>query len=334
MYFLCGTMLKQFINLQHLLKTFPDEQTCIDYLYHLRPECPRCNHPKVWRFKNGSRFKCAGCKRQFTMKTGTIFENSNITLQQWFILIYLHTKFKKGVNSYLAADEADITQKTSWYRLQAIREILAQNQPKQMAGVVEADGTWVGGKNKNRHMNKRVRKNTDKTVVFGMLSRSSGQVKTQIVKSEEATETHPIILATLHKNWTIITDDNGGYNGLNQWYNHVQLNRSAYQYVGPLKEGSLQSSHTNKQAHTNGIEGFWPWIDRAVMGTYHKISPKYLQLYLNECTFRYNTRKLSQDDRMKLALSYRHEKTSYKKIKAKQKPKAEPKFYFRPNKRN
>lgn len=352
-------MLEQFKNLKTLLETFPDEQSCVDFLFELRPDCPHCEHKKVWRFSDGRRFKCAGCKRQFTMKTGTIFAASNISIRQWFIIYYLNIQNKKGMSSYNVAEEAEVTQKTAWHRLMCVRNALGQDQPTQMAGVVEADETYSGGKNKNRHYKKRVKGNSDKTIVFGMLSRSSGKVRAIVVPDRDQKTLETEIYKVLHKNSTIITDDHGGYRDL-QGYNHLVLNRSAYQYVVPdglIKSGYRRGMHrmvaakyksvlirptlfekiykklfAKTNAHNNNIEGFWPFIDRPIYGIYHNISPKHLQFYSNECTFRFNTRKHTRDQRMKLALSYIYgEKITYQEIKERKDPRVKKEsFRFRP----
>lgn len=302
-------MLDQFKSLQQLLKTFPDEQSCIDYLFSLRSNCPRCEHKKVWRFKDGKRFKCAGCKKQFTMKTGTMFEHSNLSLRQWFIAFHLNIQSKKGVSSYYAAEEIECTQKTAWHRLSCIRKTLEKAQPDKMQGVVQADETMVGGKNKNRHYNKRIAKNADKSIVFGIYSNSTGEVKTMVVPNRGERALHYHTLTTLKKHSTLITDDHRGYLGLGEHYTHIPLDRSSYQYV--KKEGLPDKT----DAHNNNIEGFWPFIDRAMYGIYHKFSKKHLQLYCNECTFRFNTRKLSRQHRMEYALSLIYvQSLSYKKL--------------------
>lgn len=223
------------------------------------------------------------------------------------------------------AKEAEVSQKTAWYRLTAIRKTLEKDQPTQMAGIVEADETFVGGRNKNRHYSKRAKKNADKTIVFGMLSRSMGKVRTVVTGSREQKVLQPEIYKVLHRRSTLITDDHDGYFGLHHDYKQIVLNRSAYQYV---RYGMLTK---NQEAHNNGIEGFWPFIDRSIYGIYHNISPKHLQLYANECTFRFNTRKLTRTQRMKLALSYIYgEKTTWKEIKSRKDPRNKKEgFYFR-----
>lgn len=230
------------------------------------------------------------------------------------------------MSSYSVAEEAEVTQKTAWQRLTVIRKVLGKDQPTQMAGVIEADETYAGGKNKNRHYNKRQRKNLDKTVVFGMLSRSSGKVRTVVTGNRNGDVLQKEIYRVMHRGHTIITDDHHGYFGLHFDYKHIILNRSAYEYV---RHGILS---TDKPAHNNTIEGFWPFIDRSIYGTYHKFSPKHLQLYANECTFRYNTRKLTRTARMELALSYIYGEVKIKEIisQAKDPRNNREDFRFRP----
>lgn len=255
------------------------------------------------------------------MRTGTIFEGSKIGIRQWFIMIYLNTKHKKGVSSYTIADEAEVTQKTCWYRLQAIRWALGKGQPDQMAGIVEADETYHGGKQKNRHVSKKTKGNADKTIVFGAYSRSMKKVRMQVTDGRESEHLQHEVYKILHKNSVLITDDYHGYDGMSGHYQRVILNRSAYEYV---RYRVLQKE---QDAHNQHIEAAWAWLDRATMGVYHKISGKHLQLYCNEVTFRINSRNMSQQERMTLALSYRYGKISYKEIRDRKPPQAGGKAY-------
>lgn len=243
------------------------------------------------------------------MKTGTMFEHSNLSLRQWFIAFHLNIQSKKGVSSYYAAEEIECTQKTAWHRLSCIRKTLEKAQPDKMHGTCQADETMVGGKNKNRHYNKRAKGNEDKTIVFGIYSNGTGMVKTKVVPSRGEAPLQYHVRTTLQKPGILITDDHKPYQALSAHYTHITLDRSAYQYV--KKEGL-----PNKQdAHNNNIEGFWPFIDRAIYGIYHKFSRKHLQLYCNECTFRFNTRKLSRQQRMEYALSLIYgQSLTYKKL--------------------
>ncbi len=166
-------MLKNFKSLIQLLETFPDEKACIQYMQNLRWEgnirCAHCDHNKVYSFKDGIRHKCASCKKQFTVKFGTVFQDSKIPLQKWFVTIYLATSRKKGISSLQLMREINVTQKTAWFMLQRIREGLKEKDPVQLEGVVEIDETFVGGKYKNKHFNKRKKYLQETALVKGLI---------------------------------------------------------------------------------------------------------------------------------------------------------------------
>lgn len=177
---MCATKtIENFNSLLEVYDYFSDEQKCLDYLATQRWDgeiiCPHCNHNKIYAFQDKKRFKCAKCRQQFTAKVGTIFEDSKVAMRKWFIAIYLVTSHKNGISSHQLAKDIKVTQKTAWFMLQRIRFGLGANvDTDELEGTIELDETFVGGKNKNRHADKKVensqgRSFKDKTPVMGML---------------------------------------------------------------------------------------------------------------------------------------------------------------------
>ncbi|HXB12590.1 MAG TPA: IS1595 family transposase [Bacteroidia bacterium] len=285
-------MKTQFKNYILLLEHFKDEATCHALLEKQRwngnPICPHCKHDKVYRTNRG--FKCANkdCHKKFSVTVGTIFENSKIPLRYWFAAIYIATAHKKGISSHQLSRDLGITQKTAWFILQRVREMLKVEAPNMVDGTVELDETGVGGKERNKHKKIRKRENKGtgfigKTMVFGVLQRA-GNVWTKIVPDTTGKTLKPIIKGSIGTDVTIITDGAGAYSGLNKEYHHEVVYHEKDEYV-------------RGEYHTNGIEGYWSLLKRGIIGIYHNVSPKHLHRYCDEFSYRYNTRKIKDCDR-------------------------------------
>ena len=277
----------KFDSVKTLIKTFPDEQTCIDYLEKIiwngEPVSPYDNTAKVYRCKN-NRFKCSKTKKYFTVKSITIFKNSNISLQDWFIGIWFYTSHKCGLSSMQLHRDTELTQKTTWFMLKRLKECSAFENGHILDNEVEVDETYVGGKNRNRHADKKVkhsqgRSHIDKVPVFGMIERG-GKVNATVVPSVTNDELQPRILKTVNIFGKLFTDEWGAYNGLDKYYDHSRVNHGGKQYV-------------DGNAHTNTIENFWGNFKRAIIGVYRVVSKQHLQRYVDEFVFRYNTRKMT-----------------------------------------
>lgn len=281
-----------------LLNIFPTEQSCIDYFVENRwngkPISPFDSTSQVYKCAN-NRYRCKNTGKYFSVRTGTVFENSKIPLQKSFLAFYLLSSRKKGISSHQLARDISITQKSAWFLLNRLRKTFKHPNFKIMLeNFVEIDETFIGGKNKNRHKNKKVpnsqgRSWKDKVPVLGMLERN-GNLITQVVPNTQQNTIEPIINLNIKKGSEVYTDEWFAYKDLGKWFNHQIVNHSAKQYV-------------NETVSTNSIEGFWSHLKRGIYGTYHWVSKKHLSSYVDEFTLRYNTRRYSEQERFDLVLS-------------------------------
>jgi transposase-like protein len=276
---------KPFNSILDLIKVFPTEQSCIDHLTYLRWSeeivSPFDITSQVYICKD-NKYKCRNTGKYFNVRTGSIFEGTKIPLQQWFLAIYLFTNHKKGISSYQLAEDLKITQKTAWFMLSRIRYAMEHEEffKSLSEDSIEIDETFVGGKNKNRHKDKKVKNSQgrsfkDKTPVLGILQ--SGNIKTTVIADTKAETIQPIIYKTIETGANINTDEWWAYKGLNNDYNHNIVDHGKGQYV-------------NGDITTNRIENAWSHFKRTIFGTYHFVSRKHLQKYCNEFDFRFNTK--------------------------------------------
>lgn len=293
--------MSQFKNLQQLLDFFKDEATCKAYYEQQRWNgnvvCPHCGHTKVYRTTRG--FKCANkeCYKKFSVITRTIFENTKISLRTWFAAMFLISTSKKGVSSIQLANTLGITQKTAWFVLHRIREMLKDTNVEVLNGMVEVDETYVGGKNKNRHKDKKVensqgRAAIDKTPVVGLVERN-GRVLTFVAENTEAETLHQIIDNNVSNEAIIVTDAYKSYVGLNKKFNHVVVKHEDGGYVTKIGEHKF---------HTQNIENFWSIFKRGYIGIYHYMSKQHLHRYTTEFGYRYNTRGKASVERFEDAV--------------------------------
>lgn len=290
-------MLPEFKSILDLIKTFPDEQSCINHLETLRWNgtvvSPFDENSKVYKCAN-NKYKCKTTGKYFNVRTNTIFDNTKIPLQKWFLALYVFSSHKKGISSHQLAKDISVTQKSAWFLLHRLRYAFDHpNFKAVLEGDVEIDETFVGGKNKNRHADKKVensqgRSYKDKTPVLGMLQRE-GIVIANVVPDTKQKTVEPIIVEYVDKDAVVYTDEWGAYNKLSEKFSHKRVNHGAKEYV-------------NGMAHTNGIENFWSHLKRGIDGIYHWVSKEHLQSYVNEYSLRFNTRTYTTQSRFDLVL--------------------------------
>ena len=290
-------MSSQFKSLGQLFDFFKDEETCVAWYEKKRwgetVVCPFCDSEKVYRTIRG--FKCANnkCHKKFTVKVGTIFENSKIPLRTWFAAMFLISTSKKGVSSVQLSEQLNITQKSSWFLLHRIREMLNRNTSANLNGMVQGDESYFGGKNKNRHADKKVensqgRSAKDKVPVVGLIEQGKGTVRTFVVDEVNKETLHTIIHNNVDLGSTVVTDNYKGYSGLGEHFKHVVVKH---------KDGGYIVEIEGNRFHTNNIENFWSVFKRGYIGIYHLMSKKHLHRYCNEFAYRYNIRQLKGAER-------------------------------------
>ncbi len=291
-----------------LLQAFPDEQSCIDHLESLRWEngevvSPFIPESKVYKCAN-NRYRCKESGKYFNVKTATLFDNTKVKLNKWFLAIWLITSHKKGISSVQLAKDIGVTQKSAWFMLHRIRNCFGFDNDNDLSGEIEVDETYVGGKNKNRHAHKKVkhsqgRSTKDKAPVFGMVL-CGGELNAKHL-TDVGARTLTSHLVSCAKDAIIYSDEWLGYKGLKYIYDHQFIKHGHGEYV-------------NGRVHTNTIEGFWSLLKRGIFGIYHFTSVKHLQNYVDEFVFRYNSREMREGERFNALLANAGQKLTYKDL--------------------
>jgi transposase-like protein len=279
-------------SLQEAIVYFSNPDNCIDYVAIRRwPNgvvCPGCGATKVSFNSNRRTWKCGSHhpKREFSVKVGTIYEDSPISLDKWLTATWMLTNCKNGVSSYEIARDVRVTQKSAWFMLQRIRLAMQDDFfGSKLGGEVEVDETFIGGKARNMHVSERKRRITgtgtkDKTAVMGILERG-GKVRAAVVPSRRKTVLQEEVRKHVTAGAALYSDALMSYDGLATDYAH-QVVDHATQYV-------------DGRVHTNGLENFWSLLKRGISGTYVSVEPFHLHRYLDEQMFRFNNRKDMND---------------------------------------
>ena len=295
------------LTLQQAIKHYSDEQVCIDAVARMRwadgvPLCPACGHKDHYYLKTQRRWKCKECYKQFTVKLGTVFEDSPISLTKWLPALWMLCNCKNGISSYELARDLGVSQKAGWFMLQRLRLALQDGSVVKIGGSgaeVEVDETFIGGKARNMHKSRRIKTkvregNWGKTVVIGMLERG-GHVKTKVIPNRRKPALHAAIAENVATGTQLYTDEHNGYMNISPDYMHNIVNHL--------------ENYVDGRIHTNGLENFWSLLKRGLNGTYVAVEPFHLFRYVDEQVFRYNHRKridgskMSDSDRFQLALS-------------------------------
>jgi transposase-like protein len=303
-------MANQVKTLTDAIRYFSDEQVCIDTVADMKwsngPVCPKCDGKadrQHW-LKAQKRYQCRDCGKQYSVKVGTIFEDSAIKLDKWLVAMWMLANCKNGVSSYEIAKAVGVTQKSAWFMLHRIREAMKDTRKHKFGfgGPVESDEAFIGPNPAKMNRKQRQKYAVDrsksemiaKTPVHGMLDRELRQVRASVIPYVKRDVLQKAILDNVTPFAKVYTDEAAAYDGLSRNYIHAVINHS-HEYV-------------RGQVHTNGIENFWSLLKRTLRGTYVAVEPFHLDQYLSEQVFRYNNRAtkgnpLTDADRFALAVS-------------------------------
>lgn len=295
-------------TLQAAIQHFSDPENCRKFMVGVRwldgvVRCPHCNSDKITYLANARLYRCYGDhpKQKFSLKVGTVFEDSPIPLEKWMPAVWLVVNCKNGISSYELHRALGVTQKSAWFMLHRIRLAVQSKSFVKIGGPgseVEVDETFIGGKARNMHKVRRIKTkvregNWGKTIVMGMLERG-GHVKAKVVPNRKKPALHAAIEETIEKGTQLYTDEHVGYMDISPEYIHSVVNHLENYVAG--------------RVHTNGMENFWSLLKRGLNGTYVAVEPFHLFRYVDEQAFRYNNRAtknnpLTDADRFHLAMT-------------------------------
>jgi transposase-like protein len=277
-------------SLIEAVRYFSDIATCNAYMTKIKwPRgivCPHCESKRIGEIATRSMLRCKDCRKQFSYKVGTIFEDSPLGLDKWFVAVWSIANCKNGISSHELGRALDVTQKTAWFMLHRIREAMRTGTFEKLKGEVESDETFIGGESRNMHASKREKRirgrgAVGKTIVHGLLERGSGkrvsEVRASVVKSVDGEVLLPEVRRNVDRKATVYTDEATGYNELCLTHAHQAINH-AERYV-------------SGRVHTNGLENFWSLFKRTLKGIYVAVLPFHLRRYVDEQVFRFNGRR-------------------------------------------
>ena len=270
------------MNIMQLMDEFGTDDKCRDMLEELRwPDgvcCPHCESKKVSRIKARGQFDCDECRYQFSVTSGTIFHDTHLPLKKWFVAIYLTVEAKKGISANQMKRTIGVSYKTAWYLCHRIRTAMTEMNPKKLSGTVEVDEAYIGGEMKGAGRGKGAYLQ-NKSTVLGIIQRG-GDVRLSKISKAARRTLHAFIKGHTHpKTKLIVTDEWPAYRGIaDHDTRHAVINHRRKEYV----RGDI---------HTNTIENVWSLLKRSVAGSYHKISDKHIDRYLDELEWRFNNRE-------------------------------------------
>lgn len=313
-----------FKNLHELLLSMPTEKACRDYLIQQRwdgcPVCPYCGFSdKTYVIEGGKRFKCGAsqdvCGKKFSVTVGTIFESSRIPLTKWLNAVYVVTAHKKGISSHQLGRDLGVTQRTAWFMIHRIREMMKQVEQHIMEGVIQADETFMSRKYRSDYVGlseaeidyKMKNPRESKGAVVGLYDQKTKTIRPLVFDRIDRDKISEAIENNVKSGSILHTDESSLYRKL--------------EYNGYYRESVVHSRHefvrrsiSAGKVHCNNVENFWGVMKRAIHGTWHQISFKHLQAYANECSYRYNTRELKDFERFTLSLQNMERRLTYNQL--------------------
>ena len=291
-----GKARREGISVIELGEMFPDEASAITWFESIRwpteRHCGHCGSVDTKEVPNAKPmpYWCRDCKSYFSVRTGTSIEKSRLPLRKWVFAVYLYVTSLKGVSSMKLHRDLKVTQKTAWFMLHRLREAWSESGLERFGGPVEVDETYFGGERRNMSKAKRKAMNKSrgpvgKTAVVGAKDRDSNEVRAEVVQRTDGATLKGFVREHTEPGAAVYTDEAAAYRGMPE-FDHEAVNHSASEYV-------------RGESHTQGIESFWSMLKRAHTGTFHKMSPKHLQRYVNEFSGRHNRRDADTIDQMR-----------------------------------
>ncbi len=272
---------KEFSSLLELTKAIPDEQAAIDHFTAIRWKngefCPYCGSDRLYHFSDKRTHKCADCRQRFSIKVGTIFEDSKLPLRTWMLAVWFISSHKKGIASTQLAKDLGVTQKTAWFMMHRLRHAArTRSFNRPLRGMVEADETFMGGSDHNRPVHKRGLKR--KAVVMGLMERG-GELRAHTIKRSGLVSRE--VVRHVEPGSRLLTDEYGPYASVSEHFIHETINHRSKEYA-------------RGDVHVNGLEGFWSQLKRQIYGIHHWVSSKHLDRYVGESVWRFNRRALTE----------------------------------------